>query len=88
MNLLVLALVSLWILVIPATVFPILIIDSYDCNHFRNGWDKICETDRENHKQSILTTTPIIGIIFTVLFIILIPKTASQSFTNVEVKEN
>jgi len=72
------ALVLLWGFLISGTVLSVLLIDSYDCSKFEHGWDKICLDTNEIHKSHVLRTMPIAGIIFSALFIIVIPRKTSN----------
>ena len=92
MNNLSFSLVILWGFIISISVLMLLIIGSTDssCNRLEHGWDKICQDNNEYYKQRILQIAPICGIIFSALFIILIPKfkTSQQTFQKVEDKHD
>jgi glucan phosphoethanolaminetransferase (alkaline phosphatase superfamily) len=82
------SLTILWGLFIVTAILSILIIDSYDCSIFENGWDKVCNTNNENHKKEILQITPILGIVFSALFIIIFSNSTSHNSKSVVGKRN
>lgn len=73
------ALMILWGFVISSSILGVLIMDSDDCSIFENGWDKICDEQKELHKANLLRIMSIAGIIFSVLFIIVIPRNVSEN---------